>query len=336
MYTIQPEVSKNSILDVVPQEQIFEKYLGIPVQFTESVCSPLRKDKTPTCGFRYAKSGLLYFRDFSGHFWGNCFDLVMLMYGVDYDMACKIIAKDFNVLQIELGEMPRLQPINPPEHLIKEKARFEISWRKYGRLDLLYWNRFQITESELYEMKVAPVNALWINEYLNYGYNPYDPCYAIVLAPGEYKLYFPYSTTRRFLCNTNLVMGIQQLPAEGELVIITKSFKDIMVLKKFHIPAIAWQGEGMMPDKETIEKLKKRFDHTYSLYDFDLTGIRTANKMRKIYGIHPLFFTNSRFGYHNCEAKDAAEYIEKHGMEKSKILYNNFIKVMVNDDTNPF
>jgi hypothetical protein len=336
MYTIQPEVTKTSLFQSIPQEQIFEKYLGIPVQLDGLVCSPIRKDKTPTCGFKYSRTGVLFFRDFSGHFWGNCIDLVMFLYNVSFKDALDIVAKDFNLMQIELGELPKLVSRFTPEDIKKDKATFEISWRKYNRLDLLYWSRFHITEKDLYSLKVAPVDALWINGSINYGYISYDPAYAIVLAPGQYKIYFPYSQTRRFLCNTNLVMGWEQLPTSGELVIITKSFKDILVLKKFNVPAVSWQGESIIPDDESIRMLRARFHRVYSLYDFDLAGIRTANKMRKRFGIHPLFFTNGRFGYHDCHAKDAAEYIEQHGLEGGKQLYDNFFKVMIDDQTNPF
>jgi hypothetical protein len=328
MYCIQPEVTKASIFELIPQEKIFEKYLGIPVQFKELVCSPLRRDKTPTCGFRYSRSGVLYFKDFSGHFWGSAIDLVMFLYRVNYDKALQIIAEDFSLVQIERGELPKLIP-EYAEPVIKEKARFDITWRKWEKSDLLYWNKFYITEKDLYDLRIAPINALWINDSLQYTYRGYNPGYAIVLAPGQYKVYFPLNPHHRFLCNTTLVMGWNQLPERGEICIITKSYKDILVLKKFDIPAVAWQSETIIPDSERVEELKKRFTHTFSLFDFDLTGIRTANKLRKRNGIYPLFFTNGRFGYHNCRAKDAAEYIERHGIAGAKKLIDNFFKVMI-------
>ena len=238
MYSIQPEVSKDTIFKTIPQEAVFEKYLGIKVQFNELVCSPLRKDKYPTCGFRYSRSGVLYFRDFSGHFWGNFIDLVMFMYHVTYPKALEIIASDFDLRKMELGEIPKIEMNFAPADIHKEKTRFDIRWRKYNRLDMLYWNRFYITEQDLYALKVAPVDALWINGILAYGHNSYNPAYAIVLAPGEYKVYFPYNHEKRFLCNTNLIMGWEQLPLNGPLAIITKSYKDILVLKKFNIPAV--------------------------------------------------------------------------------------------------
>lgn len=331
MYSIVPEVTKSSLFSAISQEQVFQKYLGIPVKLGELVCSPLRKDKNPTCGFKYSRTGILYFRDFSGHFFGNCIDLVMFMYHVTYGKAIDMILSDFN---------PSAEPLVPsddiPSYREPQFTSFEINWRSYDRSDMDYWSRMYINQQDLYWLKVAPPNNIWINGKLTYSYTRYNPAYAIVLAPGEYKVYFPLSPKPRFLCNTNCVMGWDQLPVSGSLVIITKSFKDILVLHKFNIPAVSWHSEALMPEEERIRELKSRFDHVYSLYDFDLTGVSTANKMKKVYGIHPLFFTNGRFGYHDCKAKDAAEYIEAHGIEGGKQLYDAFFKVMIDDESNPF
>lgn len=329
MYSSEVGITKESILENISQEAIFEKYLGIPVQFNGLICSPLRKDNVPTCGFRFSAGGILYFRDFSGHFWGNCFDLVKFIYGVSYKRALEIIAKDFQLSKIEIGEIPRV--LSPNIGKIEEKtyAKIDISWRDYTPQDAAFWRRFYITRAHLYFLKVAPVKDMWINDLHVYGYNPFNPAYAIVLAPGEYKVYFPYDKDRRFLCNTQKVMGWNQLPPTGELMMITKSFKDIAVLLRMGIPSVSWQGESIIPDNQSITELKTRFKHVFTLYDFDLAGIRTANKIRHRYGIHPLFFTNGRFGMHNCEAKDAAEYIEKHGLEASIKLRDYFLKAML-------
>jgi hypothetical protein len=253
----------------------------------------------------------------------------MYVYAVNYTKALEIIAADFELIKMELGEIPRFKTVDTPEPVLREKAKFEIEWRKYTAEDGKYWRRMFITEKELRWMKVAPVKTLWINDYLHYTYSSYNPSYAIVLAPGEYKVYFPTNFRTRFLCNTQRVMGWDQLPESGKLCVITKSFKDIIVLSKFEIPAVSWHSETILPDRERIEELQRRFENVFSLYDFDLTGVRTANRMRKVYRIHPLFFTNGRFGYHDCKAKDSAEYIERHGVEGSKKLVENFFKVMI-------
>jgi len=109
----------------------------------------------------------------------------------------------------------------------------------------------------------------------------------IASAEGEYKIYFPKRENYRFICNTTAVQGLRQLPPSADFLILTKSLKDVMVLRSVGIFSVAWQGESVLPDAETIDELKSRFPLIYSLYDFDPAGIKTANKIKRIYGIRP-------------------------------------------------
>ena len=64
--TLEPiRVTKEMILKKVPQEQLMEHYLGIPVK-KGLFKSPLRKDNHATCAFYWNKNGDLIFKDFSG------------------------------------------------------------------------------------------------------------------------------------------------------------------------------------------------------------------------------------------------------------------------------
>jgi hypothetical protein len=51
-----------------------------------------------------------------------------------------------------------------------------------------------------------------------------------------------------------------------------------------------------MPLRKTEwNRMKYICNHWFSLMDFDRTGILMARKLRKLYGIHPLFFANYKF-----------------------------------------
>ena len=58
----------------------------------------------------------------------------------------------------------------------------------------------------------------------------------------------------------------------------------------------------------------------FVLLDFDLTGIRMANKIRKEYPVVVLFLTNGRFGTKDYGAKDISDYIKIHGRYKAHQL----------------
>ena len=93
-----PIITKELILQNISQEAIMEHYLGVHIG-KGLFCSPLRKDKKPTCSFYKNKSGDLIFKDFGGYFYGNCFSVVMNKYNCSYHEALEIIANDFGIVK---------------------------------------------------------------------------------------------------------------------------------------------------------------------------------------------------------------------------------------------
>ena len=92
--TLEPiRVTKEMILKKVPQEQLMEHYLGIPVK-KGLFKSPLRKDNHATCAFYWNKGGDLIFKDFSGVFCGNFISVVMEKFQCTFPKALQIINND--------------------------------------------------------------------------------------------------------------------------------------------------------------------------------------------------------------------------------------------------
>lgn len=102
-FGIYPKLTKDYILKRVSQEEIMEKYWGVALVFGEQICSELRKDANPTCGFYYNKTGRLRLRDLAGHFWGDCFDMCAARIQVNvstkqgFQLILHTIAKDFRI-----------------------------------------------------------------------------------------------------------------------------------------------------------------------------------------------------------------------------------------------
>lgn len=305
------EINKNFILDRVSQEDIFSKYLGMTIDTKGLFKSPLRKDRNPTCSFNYNSKGMLYMKDWSGYFHGDCFNLVEFLYGCDYRKACEKIASDFNLT----GKTTILKKITMPNYEEKVPSKIQVRCRDWNKKDEEYWGAYGISIALLYFYKIAPAKEVWVNGKLVYRNDLKNPAYIYYFGPGEYKVYFPLKKEYRFICNTSVLQGYSQLPETGELCIITKSLKDIAVLHNFDIPAVAPQGESIIPSQKIIDELKLRFKVIYSLYDFDLTGVRSANKMKKQYDVKPKFFTNGRFGTPDYGGKDVSDIYKNKGIE---------------------
>lgn len=97
-FKLQPlNITKQFILDKIPEERIMEFYLGIPVK-KGLFRSPLRRDSTPTISFYRNKSGTLVMHDFNGSFHGDVFAVVMYKFNCSFGEALRIIANDFDLI----------------------------------------------------------------------------------------------------------------------------------------------------------------------------------------------------------------------------------------------
>lgn len=326
MYQLQEPLTKDFILKHLSQEQIMEYYLGVPITFNRKICSPLRKDSNPTCGFKYAPSGDLYFRDFSGHFAGNAFNVVQYIYQCTFNEALEIIAKDFSLRE---GET-KIKRVEYNYEKVKEahKAATEIQVRirKWTKSDAEYWSSFGISKSTLQKYNVFPVDVVWLNDRIVYSNTENDPGYAYRFEEKVYKIYYPMRKKMRFICNTNTVQGFKQLPSTGKYVVLTKSMKDVMCLSEFGIPSVALQSESAYPEEQFIKDLKDRFGKVFTFYDFDYAGIKMAAEIHRRYGIEAIFLTNGRFGTVDYKAKDWTDFVKAHGKYYANLIAEAFKK----------
>lgn len=253
------KLTKQYILSKVSQVTIFSTYLGISdkviqhcIDTGELICSPLRIDAHPTCGFRYDKKGKLKFKDFAGYFWGDCFDLVAFVISninnTRIDVSDK---KDFikvlthitsvfrNIFYGKEIDINLINNINVSIDNIKNsKNIIELVSREWNSDDVSYWKQFGIDLRDLNINFVYPVEQFYVNRKINpkpkYYYSPEDPCYGYVLGVDRngitnIKLYFPKrdKSYTRFICNCNHLEGIYQLERNDyDCIVLTKSTKD--------------------------------------------------------------------------------------------------------------
>lgn len=333
-------IDKHYILKRVSPEDIFTYYLGRRVQTKRNFTSSLRIDTYPTCSFKYCKDGVLRFID-----WAkmekpeDCFGLVERIYRVDYNKALRIIIKDMKLEEKDIKFNPDdfvkegLKKFDGNDTNFNTKSRITVlkESRRFTIYDAKYLKSLGLNSDIAIKFGVYSVDTAWINDTLIYRRDNKDPCIGYYFGNNKYghekwKLYF-YKRTKdhkysKFMGNTNRINGWIQLPEKGDLLIITKSLKDVMVLYKFGISAIAMQSENTFPYERIVNELKERFTTIYTLLDFDFTGIKMASKIKKVYGIKPLFLSNGRFGSLDYGAKDISDYIEKYGeTETIKLLF---------------
>ena len=253
------KLTKQSVLSKVSQVTIMATYLNLSdkiVQYCidsgELICSPLRDDNHPTCGFRYDNKGKLKFRDFAGYIWGDCFDIVAyvmtFIYNKQYDISkkedfIKVLRHiTFTFKDIFYGQEKDINLINTINTAITNikhsKPIIELVVRQWNEDDKKYWAQFGVSLQYLNLHFVYPVEQYYINRKINpkpkYYYKTTDSCYGYNLGRdrnGIYsiKLYFPnrkHSSTR-FITNCNHLEGIYNLDRNDyDYIVITKSTKD--------------------------------------------------------------------------------------------------------------
>lgn len=253
------KLTKQTVLEKISQVTIFSTYLNLSdtivqhcIDTGELICSPIREDIHPTCGFKYDNKGRLKFKDFSGYFWGDCFDIVALVMSSIYNKQYNVKDKNdfikilrhitFTFKDIFYGQEKDINLINSINYAVNniktQKPKIELVVRDWNNDDKTYWDNIGVPLNFLNINFIYPVEQYYINRNVNpepkYYYNTNDPCYGYLLGQdrnGIYniKLYFPKRDKghTKFITNCNHLEGIYNLDKNNyDIIVITKSTKD--------------------------------------------------------------------------------------------------------------
>ena len=300
MYEITPIITTEEILSKISQEQLWEYYLGMPVEIGKLFLSPLREEDSPSANLFYAANGTLLLKDF-GYKTMNIWQYIQYIYNISFGEALLKVSSD-----LVLDKTSKLDP-KPVNKTPKRRDRIAIDIRlkRWNDETLKFWNEFHVTLDTLKAFKVVPIDRLWVSgEYIPVK----QPAYSYEFSKGYRKIYMPYSERLRFISNVPGYMysGYEQLPWVDDLLIITKSHKDVMVWRELGYYAISPQGEGHKIDTEFLFMLKNRFKKIVLNYDNDKAGILHATKLAETEKLDLLFIP---------EFKDISDYIKHYDKE---------------------
>jgi hypothetical protein len=323
MFSIEPIITKETLLKAYPEEQYMSFYLGVPIT-KRLFRSPLRVDHRETCSFYRNSKDELRYKDFGSGVNYNFIDVVMFRYNCTYHKALHIIATDFNILSVsKSGISPKKIIYNGEFIEDKEPCDIKVEVKEFSVKELNWWGEFGINKELLKEGRVYSIKSVFINNVPAYFSSEKCPIYGYFLGHEEgkelWKIYFPTKTKYRFLLNTSRIQGLHLLPKTGDLLVITKSMKDVLTLKSLGINAIAPQSENSYPKKEQMDTLQKRFSEVLIWMDNDRPGLKCMNVLRKMYRV--LFYWIPG----NYKVKDISDFYKKFGEVKTK----EFIKQLM-------
>lgn len=324
-------VSKELLLKYLTDLEIYQKYINEEIIPGKVILSPLRNENTPSFGLFKGDNDEICFKDFKLGA-GNCIKFVQMKFNLTYFEALSKIAIDFNmgddfyVKNIEKSETNKIIPINRNEFLHKvgtlnlQKTKRE--WKSY---DLLYWQEYGISLKTLEFYNVEPISHFFINDKIITA-DKYTYCFKECKDNREtYKIYQPFNKTYKWINshNNSVWQGWSQLPEKGEMLIITKSLKDVMAIYEItKIPSVSLQCENLLPKEQVYKELYNRFQDIYIFYDNDFDkevnwGKLFTQKFKESFNVFDIEIEDS------FQCKDFSDFVKKYGIEKSKQLIDS-------------
>lgn len=248
---------------------------------------------------------------------GNIFYLVGLLYGLKREEDIfRQIDLDFGGQLFEdtpkHAILPRL--VKPPEN--KEPSSIRIKSKPFSKEGLAFWAKYGIQEEDLKYEEIYEVQYFWTTVSQQVPYTPQSLCFAYKIG-SFYKLYQPYNKEFKFIQDypEQFVEGWLQLEYKQPLCIITKSKKDVAVLRKLGYEAVSPKSETTMIQLKQMEWLLTRYERILVLFDND--GKHNGINYIQEYGL-PLIFVPISSG-----TKDISDFRSRYGEEETKKLLHH-------------
>lgn len=298
-------ISLKDLLDKLDDYTIYSYYLG-PFKPGKLMNSPLRNDdKMPSFAIFRTNDGALLFKDHGTGVSGNAITFVKLYKGIE---SRPELEKE--LLNIIRKMNPMRKKINTSYTRVPSSINIGIVRQPFTETDINYWNQFCISKETLEKFNVSSIRYFLCNKIVRAVYKEDNPMYAYKV-DDKFKIYRPwaskYTKWRTNLTNKN-IQGLAQLPnTGGNLLIITKSLKDVMCLYEMGFSAIAASSETTFIPNSILKSLLDKWKHIIILYDRDKTGMKTAREYSKKYKLDAIF-VHKKF-----KAKDISDAVKGNG-----------------------
>jgi hypothetical protein len=315
-------ITREDLFNLVPQESIYSFYLNEDISSLGVYHSPLREDNIPSFALYFHKINrdILMFKDFATNDTGDVVVLVMKLFGLGYKDAIHKIAFDMKLSSFNVDSTK--QVFSGITRLV-EKSRIDlgIKTRPWMIKDRDYWSQFGIHKVTLEKFNVFPISHIFYNDT---AVRASDLAYAYVESKDSktsYKIYQPLEVKiKKWINNADYSVhqGYTQLAKQGELLVITKSLKDVMSLHDCPgVSAIGLQSESVTMKDSVMEEYKSRFKKVVCIFDNDAAGIKLSESFTEKYHI-PHFFMPKIDG-----VKDFSDLVKAKGKDFAIEYFNN-------------
>lgn len=282
-------ITKYTILTKVSEEELFERYLGVPVRFDTSYTNPFRADRSPGCTFWCSETtGILYFVDWANsakRYW-DWIDVASHYYNdLSYPLVIEQVAKDFGLVNGEtyIPNRAIVQLERPVRRLSTDYTPIAVKLKgKWSDWELDFWqfSDMEVTTSMLEKARIYTITDYWMNGWHS-GKN-LNKTFAYHLGGyDKFQIYRPAARNRNYRfrqSSSEWIIGVSEL-RQNEPIILTKSMKDMNVLRWMGFNVVTTLSETKIVTNEEIEKLRQFDPRIVILYDIDPPGLESAQQI---------------------------------------------------------
>ena len=305
-------MSLKDLLDKLTDYDIYSYYVG-QFKIGKLFNSPLRSDdKNPSFAIFKGMNGGLFFKDHGSGEGGNAIKFVKLYKNINTrDELERELLRIVRKMNPNSGNAIRTYSYS----VDSGPTDIGIVRQSFTDVDKQYWKQFHISIDTLRKFQVFSIKYFLCNRVVRGTYKETSPMYAYKV-DDKFKIYRPlaskYTKWRTNLTNRN-VQGLSEIPKEGgNLLIITKSLKDVMCLYEMGFNAIAASSETTFIPDDILDSLRHKWKNVIMLYDRDKTGMLESRKYSKQYKLDALF-VHKRF-----KAKDISDAVKDNSYNEVK------------------
>ncbi len=292
---------------------ILQPYLGEPLEIGRLYNSPLPDHRDSSASFQVYKG-------FNSEDKETDFDFTQMLFWKDWGYGKHLGHRPAHLLQhlnpgMTLGEAIKklksatFETKGVQIRVATKKLLNHISSFAYTERELEYWNKYHIDPYTLIKYNVMGTRFITKEGEQVYDSTKGPTTFTYVGPEDKFQLYRPKPKWIRRSVGSTFLLGYEQLPYRGRILLILSGMKDgLCCHKATGWPFVSGSGEN---DYHTfqpfMEELRERFDYIGVCQDPDKAGVDANILLAEKLGI-PIF----DFPYPNDEW-DIAELMENYG-----------------------
>lgn len=308
------------VCNVINHETAWLKYFPSGVILTPEgkIClntrytNPFRVDRKPGCNFQvgYKRKGYV-FADFAVRKFYDIFQIVSLTLGLDYRAAILHLLEDEELYQ-------------GVSKVAQSEKRTEVKQCRYALFNNFasdYFYAGGITQETLEFFDASCAKYFEIDGEMQCWVDT-NPLFLYRFDNTFLQCYRPLTKAKnKFRTNVNngQLLNLNRLSYyPKDTLIITKSYKDIMVLHECGYPAVMTVGEATKPDRNIMDWLYLEYRDIVVIYDNDVVGKQSSEELCALFP----FLTSIEMP---AGTKDCFEFSSKYGITPLKRFLNGKI-----------